>query len=114
MIATATRTMAATGALHFLAGGVVALPRRVCVYGVRMLSHLCWFALDAWSPAPAWLVPSHAPMMGMPWRPQAGSRGLRLVFHVGQYPDHEGQQLLQRVEACHLTGDEMLDPAIIA
>ena len=31
MIATATRTMAATGALRFLAGGVVALPRRVCV-----------------------------------------------------------------------------------
>ena len=58
MIAPATRTMAATGARRFLAGGVVALPRRVCVSGVRMRSHLCWCVLDAWSPVPVGVVPA--------------------------------------------------------
>jgi hypothetical protein len=42
------------------------------------------------------------------------SRGLRLLLHLAQHPDHEGQQLLQRVKARHLAGDQMLDPAVIA
>jgi hypothetical protein len=91
-----------------------------------MLSHLLWFALDPCSPVPGLIVPSHQLMAGTQWRaltggahpalpkplppfdlvrwlPPACSWGIRLVLHVGQHPDHEGQQLLQRVEARHLT-----------
>jgi hypothetical protein len=46
--------------------------------------------------------------------PPAGSRRVRLLLHVDQHPSHEGQQLLQRMEAHHLARDQMLDPPIIA
>ena len=114
-IATANRTMAATAALRAPARGVVALPRRVFLRCLLMLSHLLWFALDPCSPVPGLIVPSHQPMAGTQWRtltggtppalapdhpcapapglPPAGSWGIRLVLHVGQHPDHAGRAI---------------------
>src|SRR5262245_40304704 len=54
------------------------------------------------------------PFAPAPWWPSVDSRGIRLLLHLGQHPGHEGQQLLQRVEARHLPGHQMLDPTVIA
>jgi hypothetical protein len=41
----------------------------------------------------------------------ARSRRVRLCLDVSQHADHECQQLLQRVKACHLVRRQMFDAA---
>src|SRR5262245_11601096 len=57
-ITTANRTITATSALRIPAGGAVALPLRVFLCCLLMLSHLLCFALDACSPVLGLIVPA--------------------------------------------------------